>query len=123
MEERRNYPRAQEIADVTVRVQSSPEATELEGTEFSCQSSDVSLEGVMLWIDIPLRIGSFLELVIIFNDSTEKYWHTGNVVWVNEGIEFPGYHTGIKFDTIDNPQFSSWQERISKLLDKIEEIQ
>jgi hypothetical protein len=122
MEERRNHPRAQEKADVTVRVQSSPEAPELEGTEFSCESSDVSLSGVMLWIDIPIRVGAFLELEIFFNDSTERYLHTGNVVWVNEGIEFPGYHTGIRFSIINNPQFSSWQETISKLLDKIEKI-
>ena len=119
MDDHRKFSRAQEKADVSVRVQSSPEASELEDRVFSCRSFDVSLGGIMLWVDIPVPVGSLLELEIVFNHSSDRYWHVGNVVWVGEVEGSPyRYHIGIRFDTVENLQFSSWQSAVSKLLEK-----
>ena len=142
MDDHRKFPRVQEEADVTVCIQSSPEALDLEGRIFSCNSYDVSLGGVMLVVDIPVPVGSLdvtlggvmlvvdipvpvgslLELEIVFNHSSERYWHIGNVVWVGEVEGSPDwYHIGIRFDTAKNPQFSSWQSAVSKLIEKSKE--
>ena len=119
MEEQRKSPRAQEKADVTVRVQSSPEALDLAGRIFSCHSTDVCLEGIKMSIDTDIPANPLLELVIIFSDSPERFLQIGNVVWVGE-VEGSSdwHHIGIKFDTAENPQFSSWIEAVLKLLTK-----
>jgi hypothetical protein len=110
MQERRNHPRAQEKADVTVRVQSSPDARDLEGRVFSCHSIDVSLRGLKLWVNIPVPIGAILELEIVFDHLSTRFQHMGNVVWLwtDEGLT-DWHNIGIKFNTSANPQFDSWR--------------
>jgi hypothetical protein len=122
----RKSPRVQEKANVTVRVQSSPEVPELEGRVFSCHSTDVSLEGIKMHIDTDLPVGALLELEIIFSNSPERYWQIGNVIWCDEWVDYSSdkenwHNIGIRFDTAENLQISSWQSGVSKLIEKSKE--
>jgi hypothetical protein len=119
MQERRKHPRIQEKADVTVRIQSSPDAQNLEGRIFSCHSIDISLRGLKLWVNIPVPIGALLELEIVFNNLSTRFQHVGNVVWTwaDEGLT-DWYNIGIHFNTLANPQFDSWGSAVLKLLEK-----
>jgi hypothetical protein len=121
MIEQRKSPRVQEKANVTVRVQSSPNAPELEGRVFSCYSSDVSFEGIQMCVDIDVPCGFILELEIIFSNSSEKHWQMGYVIWrdgsIDESLgEGDWYNIGVGFDIFINPQFSSWKTTVLNLL-------
>ncbi len=80
MSERRLYPRLKKQTSVTVKVQSAPDARELEGKSFPCYSVNVSLNGLLLSVDNDVPVGSYLELYI----QSEKCWHAGTVVRTSE---------------------------------------
>ena len=61
---------------------------------------------------IPLPVGTLLELKISFQDSSERFWLTGNVVWNNPKTRM----AGIQFNLADNPHFYAWKQAISRLL-------
>ena len=118
MQERRNHPRVEQAAIVTVIVQSAHESPDLEGKVFPCRLTDVSLGGIKLWVDVPVPIDALLELEIVFNHSSERYHHTGCVVWVWEGEGLTDWHNiGIKFNISEYQQFNIWESVISKLLE------
>ncbi|MEE8378843.1 MAG: PilZ domain-containing protein, partial [Gammaproteobacteria bacterium] len=110
-------PRIQEKSYVYNRVRSSTEALDLVGRIFSCHSSDVSLEGIKMHIDIELPIGALLELEIVFKDSPGRFLQIGDVIWcdgfVDESLEGCWYDVGVKFKTVTNP----WKRAVSKLLE------
>ncbi len=120
MYEHRNDPRIEEHADVTVRIQSAPDARGLEGRVFPFHTEDVSLSGLRLDVDIPVPIGALLELEITLHNSSMKYRHLGNVVWTDvvddDNLEGGSRHEmGIKLHTHSNPQFDSWVTAVSNL--------
>jgi hypothetical protein len=125
MVEQRKSPHIQEKADVTVTVQSSPEAPELEDRVFSCYSSDVSLEGIKMRIDTDIPCDAILVLEIFFSNSPERHLQMGYVIWcdgcVEESLEGDWYNIGIRFDQVTNPKFSPWREAVSLLIEKSQE--
>ena len=120
MYEHRCDPRIEEHADVSVKIQSAPQARGLEGRVFPFHTEDVSLSGLRLDVDIPVPIGALLELEIMLHNSSMKYRHIGNVVWTNgiddDDLEDDSWHEmGIKLHTQSNPQFDSWATAVSNL--------
>ena len=116
MSERRHYPRLKKQTNVTVKVQSAPDAPELEGKNFPCYSVNVSLTGLLLNVDKNVPVGSFLELFI----QSEKCWHAGTVVRTSEVIrddqeQQKTYFVGIEFDAATGSQSDAWKSAISKL--------
>jgi len=120
MNENRNDPRTEEYADVSVRIQSAPEARGLEGKIFRSYSEDVSLCGMRLDVDIPVPIGALLELEIVLHNSPMKYQHLANVVWTDviddDNLEYGCEHElGVMLHIESNPQFDSWYTAVSNL--------
>ncbi len=116
----RRNPRKEEHADVSVKIQSAPEARGLEGKVFPSYSEDVSLCGMRLDVDIPVPIGALLELEIMLTNSPTKYRHLGNVVWVDavddDNLEYGCEHEmGVMLHIESNPQFDSWTTAVSNL--------
>lgn len=123
MSERRQTSRAEEKLDITVKVESAPEVRELEGKIFHTSSIDISLGGLQLIVDVPVPVGAQLELKVIFDYSSQNYWHKGIVMWEDEWlsdnmIEKSLYKIGVQFNTLDNPQFHSWRAAISELFER-----
>lgn len=127
MDEQRKSPRAQEKADVNIRVTFSPVAIELEGRVFSCYSSDVSFEGIQMCVDTDIPCGAILVLEIIFCNSPKKYMQLGNVMWcdgcVDESLQGDWYNIGVRFETDTNTNLKSspWRAAVSLLLEKSKE--
>ncbi len=118
MDDHRKFSRVQEKAAVSVRVLTSPEVPDLENKVFPFHSVNISLGGVMLWVDIPVPVGSYIELLIDFDHPSDQFWHKGNVVWVEDDVGTTNWHyIGIKFTMLTNAQFYTWQEEISRLLE------
>ena len=117
MDDQRAHPRIEESADVTVKVQSAPDVgnAELEGRSFHCRSVDVSFGGVRLQTDVFIPVGSFLELAVKFDRASQRYWHTGIVVWSKETDRRGQYQEGILLRKVITPQFESWQSAVKKL--------
>jgi hypothetical protein len=122
MPEHRSEPRAKADSEVIVKIQSVPGVPDLEGRIFACHAKDVSFNGMQLYIDIEIPCGALLELEIVFIHSSERYWHTGYVVWYDDWMEDSPdqenrFSIGIRFETITNPQSSSWRSAVSQLLE------
>jgi len=112
MQERRLRPRITEAVGITVKIQSAPQARNLEGKDLLFNSEDISLEGLQLSVETPVPVGALLEFKIIFNDSPINYWHTGNVVWNDASSK----KIGVKFNITENPQYTLWKDAVSKLI-------
>ncbi len=120
MYEQRSDKRIEVPSDVYVKVQSAPEARDLEGKDFSFQSEDVSVYGLRLDVDIPVPVGALLELEVKLHNSAMKYRHMGTVVWVDElddddAEQGYSHEIGIRLQTQSNPQFDSWSAAVSNL--------
>ncbi len=119
MHEHRSDRRIEEHADVSIKVQSAPQARDLEGRVFPFHSEDISVYGLRLGVDIPVPIGSLLELEIVLDSSSMKYRHLANVIWadaVSEDLEHGCRHDmGVRLQTQSNPQFDSWATAVANL--------
>ena len=120
MNEHRRDPRAEEHADVSIKIQSAPEARGLEGKVFRSYSEDVSLYGMRLDVDIPVPVGALLELEIMLHNSPMKYQHLCNVIWTDvvddDDVEYGCEHEmGVMLHIESNPQFDSWLTDVSNL--------
>src|SRR3989338_6130912 len=122
MPDLRQNPRIPENADVSVRIESSPEARNLEGRVFISNSIDISLGGLQMTVEFPVPVDAALELKVTFHSSSRTYWHKGTVIWDDElgsrGKEQKMHRVGVEFNTLDNPQFFAWRAAISELLNK-----
>ncbi|OGT73616.1 MAG: hypothetical protein A3I78_06475 [Gammaproteobacteria bacterium RIFCSPLOWO2_02_FULL_56_15] len=122
MSDLRQNPRIPENADVSVRIESSPEARNLEGRVFISNSIDISLGGLQITVEFPIPVDASLELKVTFHSSSKTYWHKGIVIWDDEldshGKEYKMHRVGVEFNTLDNPQFFAWRAAISELLNK-----
>ena len=120
MYEHRLESRTEEYADVSIKIQSAPEARGLEGKVFPSYSEDVSLCGMRLDVDIPVPIGALLELEIMLHSSPTRYRHLGNVIWTDviddDNLEYGCEHEmGVMLHIESNSQFDSWITAVSNL--------
>ncbi len=116
MNESRREPRSQEQAEVSVRIQSAPDAQNLEGKIYKSQSEDVSLNGMKLNLDSPIPVGAHLDLDVILSTSTEKFQLTANVVWADTTDEdATGHDMGVILNIESNPQHGAWSSAITNL--------
>ena len=125
MSDRRREPRVHEEAAITVKVQSAPQARNLEGKMLQANLTDVSLGGIQMRVDTEIPIGSLLELEVVFHDSPRKYKHMGNVVWkifkTYDGVKQKAWHNiGIAFMPLANPQLDTWILKVANLLERYE---
>ena len=112
MNERRQAPRINAETNILVKIQSAPAARYLEGKSLPANSTDISLGGLCMQVVLPIPVGALLELKITFQDSSERFWLTGIVVWNNPRTST----VGIRFNMADNPQLNAWKQAISRLL-------
>ena len=119
MQEKRKEPRVQESADVTVEVVSAPDIPGIEGRIFNSNSVDISVNGMQLFIELPIPVGSELKLEIIFGHDSGCFQHTGIVMWdreLNKDATDIWLHTiGIHFRMDERLKIIAWAEAVQQL--------
>jgi len=120
MKEHRHEERTEEHADVSIRVRTAPEAEALEGKIFPSQSEDISMSGMKLNVDVPVPVGTILDLEVMLSNSPIKYEMIANVVWADameEGnIESNSCcDVGVILNIQSNTQLASWNAAVSDL--------
>ncbi len=116
MNESRREPRSQEQADVSVKIESAPDAQNLEGKIYQSQSEDVSLSGMKLNLDSPVPVGAQLDLEVILSNSQERFNLSANVVWADStDLEATGHDMGVILNIESNTQQETWSSAISNL--------
>jgi PilZ domain-containing protein len=115
MSDNRREPRSEEQADVSIRIQSAPDAQDLVGKIFKSQSEDVSLSGMKLSLDSHVPIGALLILEVVLNNSDIKYELVAKVVWSDDADDGSEREMGVILHIETNPQSDSWNNAISNL--------
>jgi PilZ domain-containing protein len=115
MNEHRREPRSEEQADVSIRIQSAPDAQDLEGKIFKSQSEDVSLSGMKLILDNHVPVGALLTLEVALNNSDIKYELVAKVVWADTADDGSEREMGVILHIETNPLADSWKDAISTL--------
>jgi hypothetical protein len=123
MPDRRHEPRVQVNGEVTIKIQSAPEAPDLEGQIFLSNLTNVSFDGLQMYLDYDIPIGALLVLEIVFANSSEKYCQIGKVMWKNESTDSrmeqqSSYRVGIMFEESDDQQHDAWTSEVINLLAK-----
>jgi Tfp pilus assembly protein PilZ len=113
----RREPRIQEQADVSIRVRTAPLAKELEGRNFSSRSENISMSGMKLNTDIPIPVGSVLDLKILLKNSPIKYEIMANVVWSNLKNALQDFvgEVGVTLTIEPNSKLALWNAAVSDL--------
>ena len=118
MSESRKEPRIEEHADVSIRVRTAPEATNLEGKVFPSHSEDISMSGMKLCVDMPVPVGAVLDLEVMLKNSPLTYEMIANVIWADsnddEESESNG-EVGVILNINSNSQKASWNAAVAEL--------
>jgi hypothetical protein len=122
MHERRRDPRIHISTDVTVSIQSAPDATEIQGRVFTSRSIDISLHGLQLRTDLSIPVDSQLELNFVFDNPRRSFLHKGKVIWNRKcESEYPEagslHKIGISLsEPQDEGENNAWQVAVLELL-------
>lgn len=115
MSEHRRETRIEEHADVSVRIQSAPDAQALVGKIFQSQSEDISISGMKLSLDSHVPVGALLNLEVMLNNSEIKYELVAKVVWADSADDGSEREMGVILNIESNPEVDAWNTAISSL--------
>jgi hypothetical protein len=114
MRERRIGKRVHEEAQAAVTVLAAENAAELENKTFFCPTENLSVTGLRLSVQVPVPVGSILELRIAFAKPLRSFQHSGRVVWIRRDDEGRLAHAlGIEFTHVSAEVEDAWRDMIS----------
>lgn len=117
MRERRSSKRVFEDAQVAVTVLAAEDAPQLVNKTFFCPTENLSITGLRLSVQVPVPVGSLLELRIAFSGPLRSFRHTGRVVWIRKDDDGRLTHAlGIEFTHVASELEDAWRDMISRKL-------
>jgi len=117
MSERRIDPRADEVEEVILTTQSTPQYPKLENYSVSCLMTDLSVSGVRLDTYRTPPKGAIVEVMIRLRRPLRVFRLLGQVLWVRNKAEEEGlFSVGILFLADENERTKEWEDVVEKLV-------
>lgn len=119
MEEKRQFTRFKDNLDIKYNIFSAPKDQPLD-QDWEGESSilDISKGGILFKYDIPIPVGSFMEVEIHVPETDMPLYLKGKVIRVEEIALNKEYEIGFIFSNIFENDLKLLEKHLSKLEDK-----
>lgn len=113
--DRRKHPRVDVSWAIYIEVVSRGSRTEADNVIIRCETVDVSVGGLKVWVPEPIAQGSKLNIAVPMEDWKDNLELAGKVMWNREAGDKEGYWLGLELEDSSHEDMLKWYEAVQHL--------
>ena len=112
---RRQYPRFSVEKAIYLEVVGRESRSEADNTIFRCNTLDISVAGLRVWVQEPVAEGSKVNIAVPEKEWKENLELAGKVMWSREAGDKPGFWLGLELDDTTHENMERWFKVVQRL--------
>lgn len=114
-EDRRRHERVNVEKAIFIEVVSRGSRSESDNRIIRCETLDISVGGLRLWVPELVAQGSTLNIAAPMNDWSESLELVGEAMWVKEAEDTQGYWVGLELRDSSREDMEKWFKVVHRL--------
>ncbi|MCP5165317.1 MAG: PilZ domain-containing protein [Pseudomonadales bacterium] len=114
-QERRKHPRIDVSWAIYIEVVGRGSRTEADNVIVRCETVDVSVGGLKIWVPEPIAQGSQLNIAVPMDDWKENLELAGRVMWTRAADDGKGFWLGLELADSSHDDMRKWYEAVQHL--------
>ena len=114
-QERRKHPRIDVSWAIYIEVVGRGSRTEADNVIVRCETVDVSVGGLKIWVPEPIPQGSQLNIAVPMDDWKENLELAGRVMWSRAADDGKGFWLGLELEDSSHDDMRKWYEAVQQL--------
>ena len=106
--DRRKHERINVEKAIYVEVVGRGSRSEADNTIFRCETVDISVSGLKIWVQTAIPQGSKLNIAAPLDDWQENLELVGKVMWLREADNARGYWVGLELEDTGRENMERW---------------
>ncbi len=112
--DRRQHPRVNYERAIYAEVVRPGSRSEAENTIIRCETVDISVAGLRIWVPDMVPQGSKLNIAVPMEEFTDSLELVGNVMWAREADD-KGYWIGLELEDSNREDMEKWFKAVQYL--------
>jgi hypothetical protein len=113
--DRRRHQRIEVVKAIFIEVVNRRNRRESENMIIRCETIDVSLSGLKIYVTQPIALGSQLNIAVPMDDWKENLELVGDAVWVKPVEKGQGYWVGLELRDSNRENMARWFKVVHSL--------
>ena len=113
--DRRKHQRITVERAIYVEVVRRGSRSEADNTIIRCETVDISVGGLRIWVPESIAKGSILNIAVPMDDWKENLELVGEAMWVKEADNKEGYWVGLKLEDTVREDMAKWFKAVYRL--------
>ena len=113
--DRREHQRVDVEKAIYIEVVGRGVQSESHSNVIRCETLDVSVGGLRIWVPKPIKQGSTLNIAAPMEDWTESLELVGEAMWVKEAGDREGYWVGLALKDSSREDMEKWLKVVYRL--------
>lgn len=113
--ERRKHQRVDVERAIYIEVVTRDTRSEAHSNIIRCETLDVSIGGLRVWVPTPIKQGSKLNIAAPLEDWKESLELVGEAMWVKEADDREGYWVGLALKDSSREDMERWFKVVHRL--------
>ncbi len=106
--DRRKHQRINVEKAIYIEVVGRGSRSEADNTIIRCETVDISVAGLKIWVEHAIPQGSKLNIAAPMDDWKENLELVGKVMWLREADNAPGYWAGLELEDTGRDNMERW---------------
>ena len=106
--ERREYKRFEVVQAIFIEVVNRRSQSESENTIIRCETADVSVGGLKIYVQQPIRKGSRLNIAVPLDNGKQNLELVGEAIWIKPADGVKGYWVGLELHDSNRDNMERW---------------
>lgn len=112
---RRKHPRFSVERAIYLEVVGRESRSEADNTIFLCNTLDISVGGLRIWVQEPVAEGSKVNIAVPEDEWKENLELAGKVMWSKEADDKPGFWLGLELEDTTHENMERWFKVVQRL--------
>jgi len=113
--DRRRHPRVNYERAIYAEVVPPGSRSEAENTIIRCETVDISVAGLRIWVEDIVPQGSKLNIAVPMEEFTDNLELVGNVMWAREAEDKQGFWVGVELEDSKREDMEKWFKAVQYL--------
>ena len=114
--DRRKYQRVEVEKAIYIEVISRGNYSEADNEIIRCETLDISVGGLRIWVPTPIAQGSTLNIAAPMEDWKESLELVGEAMWVKAAEDREGYWVGLELRDSSREDMENWFKVVHRLM-------
>jgi len=106
--DRRKHERIEVETAIYIEVVGRGNRSEADNTIIRCETVDISVGGLRIWVPEAIAEGSTLNIAVPMDDWIENLELVGKAVWIKEADNRAGYWVGLELEDASHDDMEKW---------------